>query len=130
MTEPTAGGPPKRGRRDPELAARLAAEVIADETAQGNDPEAPINEVTLSVIGETVFGKVTQTIDILEGGEDNRGWFTFGYAGPVGDRSIEDALDETVDICTAGVLRQAAAMAERIEAIRAERDARPITPRR
>lgn len=125
---PNIEGSPRKGRRNPEIAAALLAEQMEEEIAQsaGEVPESA--GVTVTRSGRVMFAKSAVPLDI---GAPDPAWFTIGLTDTVNDEDdIEAVYSELVGIVNSGVLGLAADMQERLEAIREDAKSAPIRPQR
>ena len=124
---PAIGDAPRKGRRDPALAARLLAEQLQEEMAQTTGDPQEQTGVELTTFSDLMFAKVTLPLEV---GLKESAWFTFGYTTHLGDPDeLADTYENLRDMVITGAFGLAAETQERLAVIKAERDALPITPR-
>lgn len=145
MTEGPIVGPPSRGKKNPRLAAELAAErrAAAEALAAQMEEEAAEAEAYASELaddagetpedagfsfvrsGRVCFAKTTSPIKVDEG---EAHWFSFGITEHVDpDTDLGSVFEEMKDITNSAVLGMAADMQDRLALARAENLRRPIS---
>lgn len=122
------GQPQRRGRRDPELAARLALDPTGDDAFVDAGEEGPEGGNEMVIDGDVVVAKVTHSVEF----DGQPSWFTYGLQSRVlPGETEEDTFVRVATVVNTRVLDLAADAEDRIAALRGRnaREARRL-PRR
>jgi hypothetical protein len=129
---PVSGEPPRRGRKNPDIAARLLAEQLQDQMEEerglSEAPLEPEGGFSYFRAGRTITAKTSAAHDV--GGRGDYPWFTFGITETFDeDDDLEQIVKGLAAVTNSATLLMADDMAARLQEIEDEKAARPITPR-
>ena len=134
MSEGAIGGDrPRRGRKDPELVARLLAEQMQEEQqSEQEEQHLPAEEAEGGFgffrTGRTITAGLSAALPVY-GLQDNP-WSTFKVTETFDeDQDLEEIIAGMAEVCTAGTIAVSAALERQLEEARIEREAAPIKPR-